>query len=88
MGGHGALRAVAVAGNLREHGADGGAEHRLVHEVHDLRALGLGIVLEEHGGGTAAIDGTNALEQATCGGSRQAHGLHVGRQCGVHDNRQ
>ena len=62
MRGHGALRAVAVARHLDEDGTHGGSEHRFIDHVHDLRALGLGIILQQDARGTAAIHGSNAVE--------------------------
>ena len=59
---HGALRAVAVARHLDEDSTHGSSEHRLIDHVHNLRALGLRIVLEEHGSSSATINGSDAVE--------------------------
>ena len=72
---HGALRAVAVTWHLDEDGADAGTKHRLIDHVHNLRALRFGIVLEEDGGGTTTIDGSNAVELLTRSICAQTNGL-------------
>ena len=45
---HTALSGITVARHLYKHRADRSAEHGLEHQVHNLRALRLGIVLEQH----------------------------------------
>ena len=65
MRGHRPLSAVPVARHFHKHGTDAGSEHGFEHQVHDLRALGLRVVLEQHGGGTTTIHSSNAIETLT-----------------------
>jgi len=62
VAGHGPLGGIAVAGDLHEQGADRCAEPGLEKQVEDLAALRLGIVLEQHGSGTAAVHHADPVE--------------------------
>ena len=75
MRGHGALRGVAIARNLGQQGANRSAEHRLIHHFHDLRAPRFGIVLEQYGRRTTAIDNPDAIKLLAAASGADVNGL-------------
>ena len=80
--GHRALRTVAIARHFHQDGTDTGSEHRTIDHIHDLRALRLRVVFEQHGGGSASVDGSDAIKAFALLQIRDAYGLHG--TCGIH----
>ena len=54
---------IAVSGNFDHQGADRGAEHGFIDEIHDLGALGFGIILEQDRSRSAAVDDADSVKQ-------------------------
>ena len=73
VAGHGALRRIAVAGNLHEQRADRRAELGLENQIENLAALRLGIILEQHRSRAATVDHTNAVKAPAPGIAREFH---------------